>query len=963
MIKVKKNGLMLLIGLLLTVIACLLFMGTAGKSTAYAAVYDGAEKYKLNVASSGADGVYLQCDSSSSTEVTIDNGAMFKSAPTSLSVILQAKSKLGRYTYTKYVKNVELTGPVTYSNTKRVSNTSSISKKTVTYDLPALTEGIYTLKLTTGKDYSGVVGDTSSKIEFTFYYDKTCPTISGASVSSTGKYTNQTFTVTASDSVSGVENLYMMSPNSSSYTAVGSASKTVAASSTSGLYKFYAKDNAANNTATHYVYLDTVVPTMSLKTSSGSSISGTNVNTAFSCVGSDAHSGLSYMQYKSPSMSSWANYTSGTVIAKTVENGIYQFRAVDRTGNTSETLSVNFDTIKPTGVLYGGSTVIANGGATNADYVSFVASDNFSGVKNIYIKVPNSNSYVNYTSGNRYTESGKYSFYCTDAVGNSSITYTITLDKDLPVLSCAQTDFYTTTEYDFTVSATDKTSGVTLYYKTPLMTDFAVAAGGNYSVKTTDSDGKYYFYGKDAVGNVSETRWIELNVSVPTATIERDETTNHHRITWDGNGTGRLNDNPYTKGEWITTEGEYTFVITNTSNRSNTYHFTIAHAFVAVATKEPTCTNQGFTRYECLTCSVSYIADYVEAKGHSFDDGQLIGETCAEGAYYLYTCMDCGYMEKSEYITQGGHKYDKTVVKSTCTDRGYTIYKCTVCAWTFHDDYTAALGHNYRSTVVEPTCTEGGHTEFECKVCFDSYISDYTQAVGHIYEEEAVEANCTDKGFVLHKCVNCDDEYRTDETYALGHHYVETTREVTCEQNGCILHTCTRCGYEYQTNITQALGHKYVTEMQLPSTCTEAGRRHYTCSRCGGFYDSEIPAIGHSYEITETTSKGGTTVRTYTCTLCGHSYVQDLGDQYGEVSNYVEYLFQQYSPYMFWVFLATAGVWSIAMGIAIIVAHKNEDKQKAKKMLVNYIVGLVIIFAILVATPYLVRGIAALVAG
>jgi hypothetical protein len=34
---------------------------------------------------------------------------------------------------------------------------------------------------------------------------------------------------------------------------------------------------------------------------------------------------------------------------------------------------------------------------------------------------------------------------------------------------------------------------------------------------------------------------------------------------------------------------------------------------------------------------------------------------------------------------------------------------------------------------------------------------------------------------------------------------------------------------------------------------------------------------------------------------------------------------------------ATAGVWSIAMGVAIIIAHKNEDKAKAKKMLVNYV--------------------------
>lgn len=49
------------------------------------------------------------------------------------------------------------------------------------------------------------------------------------------------------------------------------------------------------------------------------------------------------------------------------------------------------------------------------------------------------------------------------------------------------------------------------------------------------------------------------------------------------------------------------------------------------------------------------------------------------------------------------------------------------------------------------------------------------------------------------------------------------------------------------------------------------------------------------------------------------------------------------------------------MGVFYAIAHKNEDRGKTKKMIVNYIVGLVIIFVILVACPYLVSGIAALV--
>lgn len=64
---------------------------------------------------------------------------------------------------------------------------------------------------------------------------------------------------------------------------------------------------------------------------------------------------------------------------------------------------------------------------------------------------------------------------------------------------------------------------------------------------------------------------------------------------------------------------------------------------------------------------------------------------------------------------------------------------------------------------------------------------------------------------------------------------------------------------------------------------------------------------------------------------------------------------------MIWVFLATAGVWSIVMGVCFAIAQKHEEKEKAKRMIFNYLIGLVVIFCILVATPLLVRGIAALV--
>lgn len=852
-------------------------------------------------------------------------------------------------------------GSITVTNSAGTT-VGSGGKSLTMYDLA---DGLYSVSFFFGSGAWATSARSGVGVNLTasssFRVDCTAPTISGASTSPTGKITNSAFIVSASDAGSGVNNLYMKGPNDSSYMACGS-SKTVSAGSTNGLYSFYATDNAGNSSSTHYVYYDTVKPTVNFHTSNWVKITNGITNGSFFATGADTGLGVNYIQYKRPTDTTWQNYTEQAEIDATATNGTYMFRAVDWAGNICDTYLITLDSGKPVVTIYGGTNIVSNGGSTKADYIKFVASDTLSDISAMYVKLPDSSSYSLYSAGMQLTTNGKYYFYCTDSAGNTSDTYSVTLDNTTPVISCSQIGFYETTEYDFTVSASDNVSAVTLYYKTPLMDSFSAASGNSYNVITTESDGKYYFYAEDVLGNRSETKWIELNVAKPTATIERDNNTNKYRITWDGSSTGRLNDNPYTKATWISEEGEYTFVITNSSNRSNTYHFTIAHAFVIVETVESTCTERGYTIYKCLSCDITYNANYVDANGHDYDS-VLVGETCEEGSYYLYTCKVCGHQYKSDYITQGGHKYRTTVVAPTCLERGYTLYTCNVCGYSFRDDYTSARGHSYRTTITAPTCTEVGFTHYECKNCDYEYDADFIPAHGHNYETTVVAPTCTERGHTLHKCSYCGDEYKTDETLALGHNYTERTIDVTCTQNGCVKHTCIKCGYEYETNVIPALGHKYISEVTRQVTCEEDGNRHHICTRCGDQYDTAIPHFGHTFEIVGEHNNGGVVERTYRCSVCGYSYTQDLGNQYEEVSNYVEYLFQQYSPYMVYVFLATSGVWSIAMGIAIIIAKKNEEKEKAKKMLVNYCIGMVVIFVILIAAPLLVRGIAALIAG
>lgn len=107
----------------------------------------------------------------------------------------------------------------------------------------------------------------------------------------------------------------------------------------------------------------------------------------------------------------------------------------------------------------------------------------------------------------------------------------------------------------------------------------------------------------------------------------------------------------------------------------------------------------------------------------------------------------------------------------------------------------------------------------------------------------------------------------------------------TCSKTGLKVRVCS-CGETEYMEIP-ALGHRYKTVVTKP-TCTEKGYTTYTCTVCGYSYVGRYRgALGHSYEAVVTaptcTERGYTT---YTCTVCGDScvdnYVNALGHTFGE---------------------------------------------------------------------------------
>ncbi|MCD8006562.1 MAG: hypothetical protein LUF29_06265, partial [Oscillospiraceae bacterium] len=201
-----------------------------------------------------------------------------------------------------------------------------------------------------------------------------------------------------------------------------------------------------------------------------------------------------------------------------------------------------------------------------------------------------------------------------------------------------------------------------------------------------------------------------------------------------------------------------------------------------------------------------------------------------------------------------------------------------------------------RSNYVAPTCTTDGSGEYACWIDVNNttYVIEIDatiEALGHSYLIEITrDATCTETGVITYTCSVCGDSY-TEDIPATGHTIeVQNAKDATCTEDGYTGdEVCTVCSETVTTGqVIPATGHSYEAVVTAP-TCTEKGYTTYTCSVCGDSYVAdETEALGHSYEAVVTaptcTEKGYTT---YTCSVCGDTYVADeteaLGHSYEAV--------------------------------------------------------------------------------
>ena len=182
------------------------------------------------------------------------------------------------------------------------------------------------------------------------------------------------------------------------------------------------------------------------------------------------------------------------------------------------------------------------------------------------------------------------------------------------------------------------------------------------------------------------------------------------------------------------------------------------HSYKDVVTA-PTCTEKGYTTHTCA-CGNSYVDTYVDALGHTWDNGKVTKEpTETETGVKTFTCTRCGET-KTEVIPALSHE------------------------------------HSYKAVVTDPTCTAKGYTTHTC-ACGDSYVDTYTDPLGHdLKDDAAVAATCTTAGTTAGKhCTRCDYKEGMETIAALGHAWDEgeVTKEATETTQGSMTYTCTRC--------------------------------------------------------------------------------------------------------------------------------------------------------------------------
>ena len=208
---------------------------------------------------------------------------------------------------------------------------------------------------------------------------------------------------------------------------------------------------------------------------------------------------------------------------------------------------------------------------------------------------------------------------------------------------------------------------------------------------------------------------------------------------------------------------------------------------------DPTCTEDGYTTYQCSCCEQAVVGNIVDALGHlpgRYVVENVVDANCTEtGSYdevqYCDRCF-CELSRNPVTVPAFGHTAGDAVeenrVEATCTvDGSYDmVVYCTVCGEELSRETYAipATGHNPGRYAIEnligATCTsEGSYDEVQyCDTCRCelSRTPVVVPAFGHVFGETIVYApTASSEGYSEKICQNCGYSEKFDFVPALNY--------------------------------------------------------------------------------------------------------------------------------------------------------------------------------------------------
>ncbi len=306
-------------------------------------------------------------------------------------------------------------------------------------------------------------------------------------------------------------------------------------------------------------------------------------------------------------------------------------------------------------------------------------------------------------------------------------------------------------------------------------------------------------------------------------------------------------------------------------------------------TTKATCTADGIKTYTCTNCTATK-TESIAKLGHNWNDWVKVDATNDTDGSWTRTCKnDVNHIE-TVVIPKGNHNLveDKDAYKApSCTAKGERVYKCTN-----HDGCTITVTveldivqHELQTTKTDATCEGTGTVVTKCKNCDTATITTTIPATGHTYDDGVkTPASCTATGKIVYTCT-AKDCGKTKEVVLdmLQHNYVAGTPVApTCKSSGYTPYKCENCESSYVILGAAATGHTYVKDSST-ADCENGGVMTLKCA-CGETMETDVPALGHNYQLQSKTAAtcAAAATETYKCTRCEANYTVSVG---GKLTN------------------------------------------------------------------------------